>query len=303
MNIKAMLRECLPIYRVYIKSVEAYNRFRYQKAKKEGKELELLSGLYQRHLGKPLRNPPVSYTEKIQFSKLYDSTPLKGMLSDKYAVREWVAEKIGEEYLIPLIGAWDCFDDIPWDELPDKFVLKTNHGSATNIIVEDKSKANKKEIKKKIDLWLSLDFAFSGKGFELHYSYIKPKVIAEQYIVDSNGELNDYKFLCFNGKPHFCWVDVDRQIGHKRNVYDLEWNLQPWIQAYPRSDREIPKPENFEDLKNIAQKLCEEFAHVRVDLYDVDGKIYFGEMTFTNAQGFNPITPSEYDDMLGELWK
>lgn len=304
MDIRAILRDCQPIYCMYMKTVEAYNRFRYKTAKKNGKETELIAQEYYRYTGKVLRDPPVSYTEKIQFAKMNESTPEKGLLSDKYAVRDWVAQKIGEEYLIPLIGAWDKFEDIPWDKMPDKFVLKTNHGSGTNVIVKDKTKEDLKKLKDKINFWLSLDFAYSGKGFEMHYSYIEPKVIAEEFVNDSKGELNDYKFLCFNGEPYFCWVDVGRQTDHRRNVYDMDWVLQPWNQFYyAHTDEPLAKPDAFEEMKRIASVLAKGFGHVRVDLYDVDGKIYFGEMTFTNGKGFELINPEEYNDMLGALWK
>ena len=305
MNIKKALKENHLVYCLYMKSVEKYNRFRYQRAVKKGKVFELFASQYKKFTGQELRNPPVNYTEKIQFAKMYESTEEKGRLSDKYAVREWVAEKIGAEHLIPLIGCYDKFDDVPWDSLPERFVIKTNHGSATNIVVFDKAKADKKQIKKKVEFWLSLDFAFSGKGFEMHYSYIKPKIIIEEFINDKNGELNDYRFLCFNGEPHYCWIDADRYNDHRRNVYDLDWQIQPWNagKVYPNAEKAIEKPASYEEMIKLAKVLAEGFDHVRVDLYDVDGKIYFGEMTFTYGKGYNLIYPEKYNEMLGDLWK
>ena len=141
-------------------------------------------------------------------------------------------------------------------------------------------------------------------GFELQYKDIKPKIIAEKYIVDNDGELKDYKFLCFDSKVYFCWIDVGRFTAHRRNVYNLEWELQKWSQySYGNTHFQVPKPENFELMVNLAEKLCKGFSHVRVDLYNVNGKIYFGEMTFTNASGFEKITPNDYNLMLGNLWK
>lgn len=285
--------------------VEVYYKCLYTLAKgNKNKLIKLISKDYHRKTKKTLRNPPVSYTEKIQFAKIFNSTPKKGMLSDKLLVRDWVKDVIGDEYLIPLLGSWDRFEDIDFDTLPEKFVLKTNHGSGTNVIVTDKSKLDMKELKKKFDFWLSEDFAFAGKAFELHYSFITPKIIAEKYVIDSTGELNDYKFLCFNGKPCFVWVDVGRRTDHRRNIYNIEWKLQPFRQwTYKNTDQPLKKPENYEKMVEIADALCKGFDHVRVDLYNVDGKIYFGEMTFTNGQGYEVIIPSEYDDILGEYWK
>jgi len=239
----------------------------------------------------------------MQFSKIYCSSPEKGFLADKYAVREWVKNKIGIDYLIPLLGVWDNFEDIDFAILPDKFVLKTNQSSGTNTIVTDKNDLDINELKKKYDFWINQNWAFAGRGFEMHYQYIKPKIIAEKYVVDSNGELNDYKFLCFNGKPYFVWVDEGRRTDHRRNVYDMNWNLQPWRQyRYKNTDHPLEKPENFDQMIKLVEILCEDFDHVRVDMYDVDGTIYFGEMTFTNGKGYELIYPPEYNDKLGELW-
>lgn len=244
---------------------------------------------------------PKKYTEKIQYAKLYLNSPIKTKLSDKYLVREWVEEKIGSSYLIPLLGVWEDFSEIDFEELPNEFVLKTNHGSGTNIIVKDKSQFEYHKEKEKMDSWLKNNFAYAG--LELHYKDIEPRIIAEEYITDSNGELNDYKFLCFNGEVYYCWIDVGRYTNHYRNVYDLDWKLQPWTQhKYENSPNEIPKPENFDEMIKIAKKLAEGFSHVRVDLYNVDGKIYFGEMTFTNGAGYELIYPEKYNYHLGELW-
>src|SRR5699024_10866712 len=172
----------------------------------------------------------ISYTEKMQYAKLYLDTPLRTKLADKYKVRNWVSEKIGDEYLIPLLGVWDSYSEIDFDLLPDKFVLKTNHGASSNLIVKDKSVINHKKERAKFDKWLNKNFAFSTGTIQLQYRDIKPKIIAEKYIEDSHGELNDYKFLCFSGEVYYCWIDVGRYSKHYRNVYDMNWNLQPWNQ-------------------------------------------------------------------------
>lgn len=305
MSIKSIIRKYPPLYRVLMRIVEYSYKLKYSLAKdSEVKLVHLIANDYFSKTKRKLRIPPISYTEKMQFAKIFNSTKEKGMLTDKYEVRKWVAERIGEEFLIPLLGVWDCFDDIDFDSLPVSFVLKTNHGSGTNIIVTDKSRIDFKKMKRKFDFWMSEDFAFAGKGYELHYTFIKPKIIAEKYVTDSKGELNDYKFLCFNNNPAFVWVDVGRYGDHRRNIYNLKWELQPFNQwTYKNTDYAIEKPKGYELMLSIVEQLCVGFDHVRVDLYNVDGKIYFGEMTFTNGQGYESILPAEYDDMLGSYWR
>ena len=245
-----------------------------------------------------------SYTEKMQWEKFFDKDPRKTQLADKYEVRSWVAGKIGDEYLVPLLGVWDDAKDIDFSTLPSAFVLKTNCGTGDVEIIRDKRKLTKKDIARircKLNFYLHYDCGCNS--FEMHYSSIRPKVICEELLEFPGTDVPDYKFLCFNGKPYFCWVDVGRYHNHKRNVYDLEWNLQTWNQkAYGNTDYPIDKPINFDKMIEIATLLCEGFKHVRVDLYNIEGKIYFGEMTFTNGSGFEKIYPREADLMLGELW-
>ena len=264
---------------------------------------QMLAENYEKIMGHKLNWDNLqTYTEKMQWAKLFDKNPLKAVLTDKYLVRDWVENKIGEKYLIPLLGVWDKFDDIDFAELPDRFVLKTNHGSGTNLIVKDKSKLNLKRAKRMFDDWMRIDYAYNS-NFEMHYTDIKPKIIAEKYIETATGELPDYKFLCFDGRPYYCWVDNGRFTNHTRNVYDLEWTLQTWSQCHPISNKTIEKPKNFETMIQLAKQLSEGFSHVRVDFYNINGILYFGEMTFTNASGLEKIYPDEWDKKLGELWK
>ena len=264
---------------------------------------KMLAARYEAAIGHKLNWDNLqTYTEKMQWAKLYDKNPLKATLTDKYLVREWVEKTIGGEYLIPLLGVWDNFEDIDFSELPDRFVLKTNHGSGTNLIVKDKSKLNLKRAKRMFDDWMNIDYAYNS-NFEMHYTDIKPKIIAEKYMETSTGELPDYKFLCFGGKPYYCWVDCGRFTNHTRNVYDLDWKLQSWSQCHPINEVIIEKPAKFETMVMLAQKLSEGLSHVRVDFYNIDGNIYFGEMTFTNASGLERIYPDEWDKRLGELWQ
>lgn len=244
-----------------------------------------------------------TYTEKMQWEKLFDRNPMKTILADKYRVREWIENKIGKEYLIPLIGVWNSFDDIDISLLPNQFVLKTNHGTGTNLIVKDKGNLDIRRTKRMFDDWMKTNYAFTN-SIQLQYRDIPRKIIAEQYLETELGELQDYKFLCFNGKPYFCWVDLGRFSKHTRTVFNMKWELQPWTQAtYGIANHDIPKPRNFNQMVELATILSQGFSHVRVDLYNVDGKIYFGEMTFTNGSGLDPIVPSEYDKILGEYWK
>lgn len=270
----------------------------------EDKYAELIENEYLKVLGHSLNWDNLqTYTEKMQWEKIYDKNPMKTVLADKYRVREWIENKIGNDYLIPLIGVWDSFDDIDFNSLPDQFVLKTNHGTGTNLIVKDKEKLNIKRTKRMFDDWMKIDYAFTN-SLQLHYRKIPRKIIAEKYLETDLGELQDYKFLCFDAKPYFCWVDLGRFSKHTRTVFNMKWELQPWTQAtYGIASHEIPKPKNFDKMVEIATILSKGFSHVRVDLYNVDGKIYFGEMTFTNGSGLDPIVPEKYDKVLGDYWK
>ena len=262
-----------------------------------------LKDFYFRKTGKQLDlENPQTFNEKIQWLKLYNSTPLKTKLADKYLVRDWVKEKIGEEYLIPLLGVWENFDDIDFDKLPDKFVLKANHGSAWNIIVTDKNSFDKKSAKKKFDKWLRTDYSL--KSFETHYRNINRLIIAEEYIEADDGDLKDYKFLCFNGEVKYVWVDKDRYKNHKRNLYDINWNLIPEkISENHIYENFSPcaKPYNFEKMLKFANIMSKDFPFVRVDFYENDNKLYFGEMTFTSASGTHIFTPEDFDLKLGNL--
>jgi len=251
--------------------------------------------------GKELNlDDPQTFSEKIQWLKLYDSTEQKALLSDKYAVRDWVKEKIGEKYLIPLLGVWEDARDIDFDALPESFVLKTNHSSNWNIIVKDKSKLDVKKAVRKLNRWLSMDYSFVC-GMQLHYSLIKRRIIAEKYLENKDG-LDDYKILCFDGKPAFIWKETGRFSGteHKRTIYDTKWNRQDWGLLYPPGEASEP-PVCLEEMIEIATVLCKGFCHVRVDLYEVEGRVYFGEMTFTSGSGLSRFYPEEMNKTIGDM--
>lgn len=306
MNFTSLIRNNKSAYILALKIREVLQTLevKYLKGFSDDKKRSYISKLYKKRTGMNLDwNNLVSYTEKMQWLKLYDATNEKTLLADKYEVRNWVKNKIGEEYLVPLLGVWNDFDEICFDKLPNKFVLKVTNGSGANIIVRNKVNLNMRITKTKIHYWMHVDKAYL-KGFEMHYTKIKPRIIAETFIDHEENDLPDYKFLCFNGEVLYCWIDTGRYHKHKRNIYDLNWNLQPWNQyTYGNTEHEIEKPANFDKMVELAGKLCKGFSHVRVDFYNVNGKIYFGEMTFTNGSGFEIIIPQEYNVMLGSLIK
>ena len=262
-----------------------------------------LSEWWYKIMQKPLNLVnPKTFNEKIQWLKLYDSIPIKTVLSDKYLVRSWVKEKIGEQYLIPILGVYEKFEDINFNNLPNQFVIKCNHGSGYNIIVKDKNKLNFGVIREKIEKWMNENF--SSFYQELNYRDIQPKILIEKYMDDSSGDLRDYKINCFNGKPEFIWMDIDRHSKHKRNLYDLNWKQLPYkinsnYEAFPSPE----KPKCLKQLINLASILSKGFSYVRVDFYIINEKIYFGEMTFYTSSGTEDIIPPSFDKRLSSLIK
>ncbi len=276
--------------------------YNYWKSIPQSRYEEELTSWFFRNTGDTLNlSDPKTFNEKIQWLKLYDSTPIKTRLADKYLVREWVKETVGEKYLVNLLGVWDSFDEIDFEQLPNQFVLKANHASGWNIIVHDKSTLNISEAKGKFDSWMSKNYAYNN-GLELHYANIPHKIIAEEYIADLDGDIFDYRFFCFNGKPTYLWVDIGSgTTNHKRNIYDLNWNLQNYKVNYPNIQPEPTKPENLDKMVALAEKLCAPFAFVRVDFYNINGKIYFGEMTFTPQGGKGKWEDDQQNTHYGSL--
>ena len=240
---------------------------------------------------------PKTFNQKLQWLKLNYKNPLLPKLVDKYTVREHIAN-IAPVLLTKLY--WNGFDakDIPWDELPDKFVIKVTHGSGYNIICKDKNKLDKKACEKKLNKWLKEKFLRCyGEWF---YGVEKPRIIVEEFLDNGTDQPpEDYKIFCFNGKPEYVIVDTDRFIGHKRNVYDLDWNFKENTTLNFPNDIPMKKPDQLPSLIKYAKLLSQEFPHVRVDLYAVKDKIYFGELTFTNGAGFDRIYPREFDYEMG----
>lgn len=252
---------------------------------------------------------PKTFTEKIQYMMAHDSESdrkVKQELSDKYAVRKWVSDRIGEEYLVPLLGVWDNVEEIDFDKLPSRFVLKTNHGSGMNIVVKNKDEIDKKVILYRLEWWLKRPFWVTS--LEKQYINIPRKIIAEEYLEDNTGGLADYKIHCFHGEPKFIQYITDRNANEHTatNVHmDFNWNNLGWtFGKFKVNNSIIMKPQNISELYDIARRLSTGFPYVRVDLYDIDSKVYFSEMTFTPAGGLYQYkgtwTPSR-DLELGDM--
>ena len=246
---------------------------------------------------------PMLFSEKLQWYKLHHHDPLMQLVANKYDVRGYL-QGIGYGHLLnDLIGVYRSVDEIDFDKLPQQFVLKGTHGSGFNIIVRDKSKLNVRHARMMMRSWLRQHIAWSGR--EWVYKDMPRHIIAEKYLEDETGELRDYKFYCFNGKPAFMQLEVGRGTIHNtRNFYDMDWKLMPFGKELPHNPNlEVPCPVAFEEMKRIAADLCKPFQYVRVDLYQVGGKVYFGELTFFPAGGAPDFVPAEYDAIVGKMWE
>lgn len=258
---------------------------------------------YWARMGKKLNlKNPKSFTEKLQWLKLNDRRPIYTVMVDKYEVKKYVADIIGEEYIIPTLGVWDKFEDIDFDKLPNQFVLKCTHDSGGLVICKDKSKLDLQSARKKINKSLKNNYYFYNR--EWPYKNVKPRIIAEQYMVDESGyELKDYKFFCFNGVPKALFVATDRANPNeetKFDFFDVDFNHLPFTNGHPNSTHKISKPHCFSDMKSLAASLSKGIPQIRVDLYNINGKIYFGELTLFHWSGMVPFVPEEWDYKFGE---
>lgn len=244
---------------------------------------------------------PLTFNEKLQWLKLYDRNPEYTCMVDKYEVRKYIAEKIGETHLIPLLGVWDSVDDIDFETLPDEFVLKCTHDSGGIVICKDKSMLDIEAAKKKLKKRQKSSFYYRTR--EWPYKNVKPRIIAEKYMVDESGvELKDYKLFCFNGEPKFLFVATDRQKNEtKFDFFDLDFNHLPVINGHPNSENKIDKPEGLDKMIELSRILSKGIPHVRVDFYDINGRVYFGELTFFHYSGFVPFEPEEWDLKFGSF--
>ena len=246
---------------------------------------------------------PQTFNEKIQWLKLYDRNPEYTKMVDKYEVRKYIAETIGEEYLIPLLGVWDKFDDIDFAKLPEQFVLKCTHDSGGLVVCKDKSQFDINEARKKINKCLKRNYFWQSR--EWPYKNVKPRIIAEQYMVDESGtELKDYKLFCFDGQPKALFIATDRQIDDtKFDFYDMEFNHLPFTNGHPNAIKDIKRPQGLDDMAELARKLSSGMRQVRIDFYDINGKVYFGEITFSHWSGMVPFEPEEWDYKWGKMIK
>lgn len=256
-------------------------------------------------MGKKLNlDNPQTFNEKLQWLKLNNRNPQYTKMVDKYEVRKYIEEKIGEEYLIPLLGVWDSPDDIDFDSLPNQFVLKCNHNSGLGMcICRDKSSLDIKKVKKELKKGLKQNYFITSR--EWPYKNVKPRIIAEKYMVDESGiELKDYKFLCFGAVAKFIELHRGRYSdGHTQDIYDREWKKTDISQGGIMSDITVNKPAKLEELIKLSELLAKDIPHVRVDWYLINDRIYFGEITFFDGSGFEAFDDYSHDSFLGSLIK
>ena len=248
---------------------------------------------------------PKTYSQKLQWLKVYNRNPLYTTLVDKFEVKKYISDAIGEEYIIPTLGVWDSFDEIDFDLLPNQFVLKCTHDSGGLIIVKDKSSLDKEAARKKFKVALKHNPYSVDR--EWPYKNVKPRIIAEKYMEDSSThDLRDYKFFSFDGDTKAMFIATERgseKEETKFDFFDMDYNHLPFTNGHPNAAVLPKKPENFDLMRSLANKLSKGIPHVRVDFYEVDGKVYFGEMTFFHWSGMKPFDPMEWDKTFGDWIK
>src|SRR5699024_128742 len=292
MNIYKKLKQSYSLIYLYDFFKEIYYKYFISDEK-------LIKKRFRKRLGREvnLKNPK-KFNDKLQWLKLYWRDPLATKCADKYKVREYIKEKIGEKYLNELIAVYNSVDEIDIDKLPKSFVLKGTHGSGYNIICKNKDKMDLEKEFKKMRRWMWTNYHWSKR--EWVYKDIKPRIICEKYMEDESGELRDYKIFCFHGEPKIIEVDINRFTDHKRNIYDLNWNLLDVEIEYPSEPNTIiQRPETLNEMLELSRILSKDFPHVRVDFYNVNGEIIFGELTFFHESGMGKFNPSEYELELG----
>ena len=261
---------------------------------------------YEYYTGKKLNlENPVEFNEKIQWMKVYYRPKILTQLVDKYAVRSYVEEKIGKQYLNDIYGVYDNAEDVPFDELPDKFVVKATHTSSHNLIVADKKDLNKTKAIKSFRKWLGKN-QYYRIGQEWAYKDVPPRLIAEKFLKDNEeNSLIDYKFYCFSGEAKFLEIHLDRADSHKRAFYDFDFKPLPYryVSLEKSISREVKRPTNFEEMIKLSEVLAANFPYVRVDFYSIEDKTIFGEMTFYPSDGRKDMIPDEYNKIIGDYIK
>lgn len=266
---------------------------------------EFIKRKFQAEMGYELNlTSPKTFNEKLNWLKLYDRNPDYTMLVDKFLVKNYVSNRIGSEYVIPLLGGpWYSFDEIDFDSLPKQFVLKTSHDCGGVYVCKDKAKFNKNEARKFLTKHLNNNYYLTGR--EWPYKNVKPCIFAEEYMTDNNNseQLTDYKFFAFDGKVKAMFVATDRALKNEETKFDFfdeNFNHLPFIQGHPNSKRPIECPSTFEKMKELAAILSQGFPELRVDFYNVGDKIYFGELTLFHFGGFTPFKPDKWDIIFGD---
>lgn len=261
-------------------------------------KLEYFSGM-----GKmPNIKNPTTYNEKLQWLKLNDIHPEYTNYVDKYLVKDYINKKLGEGYVFPTLKVWDRVEDIDFDSLPNQFVLKTTHDSGGVVICHDKATLNINKALKKLRKSYKRNYFYEHR--EYPYKDVKPRIIAEPLMIDESGyDLKDYKFFIFDGKCKMMFIGSDRQTDLCFDFFDEKFNHLPFVQGHPWAKKPLAKPDNFEEMVEIAEKIGAGFPHIRVDLYNINGKIYFGEMTFYHFSGNIPFEPAEWDTTIGSWLK
>ena len=257
---------------------------------------------FQYYLGRKINwDNPKTYNEKLQWLKVYDRKDIYTIMVDKYEAKKYVATIIGDEYIIPTLGVYENFDDIDFSKLPNKFVMKCTHDSGGLVICKNKKNFDYRKARKKIENSLKVNYYNCWR--EWPYKNVKPRIIIEKYLKSDNSTgLDDYKFFCFNGEVKLLFVATDRMNTKeetKFDFFDANYNHLPIRNGHPNSKSIPPKPKKFEEMKRIASLLSQGIPHIRVDLYESNGKIYFGELTFSHWAGMVPFDPKTYDELLG----
>lgn len=243
---------------------------------------------------------PKTFNEKLQWLKLYDRRPEYSLMVDKYEVKEYIANRIGKEHIIPTLGVWNSFEEIDFKKLPNQFVLKCTHDSGSVVICNDKNSFNYTDAKEKLTAAMKRNFYLIGR--EWPYKNIKHRLIAERYMTDETGvELKDYKIFNFSGIPRLIQVDFDRFYSHKRNIYTTDWEFIDLEIEYPKDKSHvIERPKGLEEMLFMAKVLSEGIPHVRTDFYSINDQVYFGEMTFYHGSGYEHFIPEEWNERLGQ---
>lgn len=261
--------------------------------------------MFNARIGYPLNlDAPKTFNEKLQWLKLHDRNPLYSRLVDKYEVKKYVADLIGAQYIIPTIGVWERFEDIDFSDLPDQFVLKCTHDSGGLVICKDKAKLDYKAAKCKIEKAMKRNYYYHGR--EWPYRDVPRKIICEKYMEDQfTQELRDYKLFCFGGVAKCYKVDFDRFVEHHANYYDMDNNMLTLGEKIcpPVFEKKLELPETLSKMKKLAEILSKGIPFLRVDFYDINGHVYFGELTFFPASGFGEFLSPDWDDKLGQWLK